>query len=523
MSAKEKNIKAVIRTHKSGLIDSAFTTLVSYGWKSGPNLSEKSCRTIFSEIIDHLMQDLKNSGASGSSSHLSRYYVQKFQKESGVRRDFHTQLLLLGVSRVVLNHFLFQAALPFSMDFQKQFREIQNIFDHTLIALSQWWGELYQDLSKRDKSLINELSLVKNGIQQQLDLIYQIFKESPVGVAGCDLNLNVLLWNRMASRLTGFQQNHIIKNSFMSVFTPRSQEKLSRKIQDNSRGSARLQLTIQNKHGYSFPCVVSIQRMSYAQPKGIAYIISFLDLRDEKNIQFQTQQISQLKALGRLSGAIMHDIRNPVNSLGLNVEALQQVLEQMEEMSPDVGELLQGILHGVDRLKLILDQYLGYSRLTEMNPELLNISEKTEDLLRERSAEISSRKIRLVFKPAKSPVLINGDWIQLKRMFLNLFENSVQAVPENGKIEIKIHQKNKRALLTIRDNGPGISPEQRSKIYEPFFSTKVSGTGLGLYIVREIVRGHNGRVYCASSPGRGTQFTISFPAASEARGSGLQL
>lgn len=104
-----------------------------------------------------------------------------------------------------------------------------------------------------------------------------------------------------------------------------------------------------------------------------------------------------------------------------------------------------------------------------------------------------------------------GDWLQLQRIFMNLLDNAADAIGRKGTIELRLRRRGKRVLVSFSDDGRGMTPAEKRRIYTPYFSTKPSGTGLGLFVVREIVRAHRGRITCVTRPGQGTRFTLSFP------------
>lgn len=508
----------LLHSRKHILIDTVYETLVTSGWHTTINLSQKTCRKIFSGVFTNLVQDLRDPPGESAGYQLTDYYLKVCQKESQLRSNFHGQATLLGVCRLVLNHFLAGNVPDHSPLFYRKFQLIQKVFDYTLISLSQWWGQFFQEIRYKDRQLIQEFELVKNDLQRQLDVVYQIFKESPVGMVGCNGALNVRLWNRTASRLTGYQQADILKKRITQIFTARSQEKFQKKVRPGMKGNNRFQLNIQSKDGHIFPALVSVSEISQFQRLGVDYIISFLDIKGERIIQSHIQRINQLTAIGRLSSAIMHDIRNPINSLGLNVDVMQQILEQENRLSPTVKEWLDKIYHQIERVNESLNQYLGYSRLTEINEEPIDLTAKVNELLTEMHHIFDAKNIQVKMRGGKKPEIMEGDWTQLKRAVSNLLQNAVDAAGEGGTIWVNIYFRNYRVLLSVRDSGPGIEAERINRIFEPYYSTKSSGSGLGLYIVREIVRGHHGRITCTSSPGKGARFTISFPAFREDRG-----
>jgi len=123
----------------------------------------------------------------------------------------------------------------------------------------------------------------------------------------------------------------------------------------------------------------------------------------------------------------------------------------------------------------------------------------------------SSKNIQIIYNNPQKPLNILGDWSQLRRVFVNIIQNSIDVIKEKGSIIIKLLKRKKRILVTVEDSGKGIAGDNLKKIFNPYFSTKETGTGLGLFIAKEIVNVHHGRITCKNIPNRGAKFTISFP------------
>jgi len=215
----------------------------------------------------------------------------------------------------------------------------------------------------------------------------------------------------------------------------------------------------------------------------------------------------------------MHDIRNPLNSIGLNIEILeQQFQQQTTDNQSRVQELLKKVQKEIQQLGQNLNQYLAYGHLTELYLEPLNFSQKFKSFLDDISLLATVKKIKIDFRFDAADHWIMGDWLQLNRVFMNIMNNAFDATANEGKIIVRLTGRQKRVLVSIQDNGAGIPPSQRTKIFEPFFSTKKSGTGLGLFIAREIVKAHGGRILYRPARSGGTIFSVSFPCIEDGRG-----
>ncbi len=506
------SLSLYINSKKQELSEKAAALLLEEADRKQLIIDQSELKKIFDGILTSIVKDLREKEVGDSSKHyLNRFCIKLFGKKFPYKINIERQNEILTTSRVII---LQDLAIKFSGDmnkFQESLHIVNKAFDINLKKLCHQWDHAFHKIQQEDLRLINELKIVKNDLQDQLNIIYQLIKNSPIAVIGCDKNFNVQIWNNMASRITGFQQADVLKKNLMTFLTQSSQIQLKKKLQSKLKLILKIRLNILSKKSGQFPALVSVSKLDYTYSENLHYIISFIDLRGEEKIQSQMKQINQLIALSRLSGAIMHDIRNPINSIGLNIELLDKILKQNNQTQQDAKEIINTIFRQIDQLKLNLNQYLGYSRFKEFYPEPIKISSYLNDLILELQIEYASKNIRLEYKESENDYWIMGDWMQLRRVFINLIQNAIEAIGEKGLIRTNLRKRNNRLHIKVQDNGPGIEVDQVKKIFEPYFSTKNTGTGLGLYIAREIVLAHNGRISCISKPGNGTQFTVSFP------------
>ncbi|MGQ9560661.1 MAG: two-component system sensor histidine kinase NtrB [Candidatus Oleimicrobiaceae bacterium] len=502
----------IVHRHGDALVESSTETLMTSRWGADLDLPSELYTKILRGIITELERDLRGENRQAPGYQLTRYYLREFQSNPRLKHNFHAQLAILGAARIVLNHFLVNTTLQMSSDFEEQFALLQRAFDTTLIFLSQWWGKVYQELRAKDQQLINELKIVKNDLQRQLDVIYQIIKEYPLGVADCDAELHVLHWNPMAARLTGFAPGDILKRNILELFHGQSREVFLREIRSERRRRHNLQLHIYRKSGDYLPAMVSIARLRQPSIGNVYYIISFQELGEQVRFASRIRQIDRLSAISRLTSAMMHDIRNPLNNIGLNVELLERLLATVPNgVNPEAHELTRKIQGQIQQLSDSLNHYLAYTHLAELNMVPVELVAVVHAWVQDAAYEAALRKVKVHFRRPSWRCWVMVDWVQLRRVFANIFTNALQVLNNGGDIWISLRRRGQRVVVAIRDNGPGIEPEHLKKIFEPFFTTKGSGVGLGLFVSREIVAAHGGRITCSSQLGRGALFSVSLP------------
>ena len=508
-----KQFATMIKKHSQELVESCMEALLISPWSTTHALEIDPARQLFSSIFTHLALDLRQSTARRLGHHLADYALQLYQKKSHLRQDLHTQLLLLGISRIVLNHFLIRHNQEhYDPEFALRFETLQRLYDTSLVSLSHFWGQKYQELHVRDLNLISELKIVKDGLQRQLNLIYQLLQQSPLGVIAVDADLMVQHWNPMAAQLTGFQPPDILGRSVMTIFTASSQQQLAAKFSSPRSYHANLEVNLQRKQGSIFPALLSLGRIPEGQGTRFRYIINFQDISERAAFQSSVQRLNQLSALSRLSSAIMHDIRNPLNTIGLNTELIEEALaSDCEGGDERIAGLIQATKRQLQQLRTNLDQYLTYTHLSHLKVEPFDLAAELGQFIQETRLEAAFQSISLHYQSTDKSCPVIGDWIQLRRVFLNLITNAMEATGPKGVIRVGLARRGRRLTIHVADNGPGMETEVGRALFTPFFTTKKNGAGLGLFICREIILAHHGRITATSQPGKGTRFTVSLP------------
>jgi signal transduction histidine kinase len=233
-----------------------------------------------------------------------------------------------------------------------------------------------------------------------------------------------------------------------------------------------------------------------------------LDEREQQLIRSE-----RLAAIGKIAAQITHEVRNPLSSIGLNAEQLDEELAEIAvPAAAEARTLARAIVKEVDRLTEITEAYLRFARMPRPRLEREELRAVIGSLLDFQRPELTQRKIALeVSLPdAECPLLC--DEAQLRQALLNLVRNAAEAMPSGGKLDIRLAlEADQGYCLEIVDTGAGIDPAHLSNVFEPFFSTKDGGTGLGLALTQQIIVEHGGSISVRSEPGRGTSFTVRVP------------
>lgn len=221
--------------------------------------------------------------------------------------------------------------------------------------------------------------------------------------------------------------------------------------------------------------------------------------------------------IATLAGGLAHEIRNPLSTIGMNLELLAEDID--EETSPNTHRMkakIQTVQRECRHLEEILNEFLQFAKAGELDLVEADINAIVQDFIDFYQPQASGKSIDISPHLAADLPLIAVDKSLVRQVLMNLVQNAEQAMPGGGLLEFQTLLRNDRVELELIDNGSGMDERTVSKMYHAFFSTRSGGSGLGLPTVKKIVEAHLGTIACESEPGRGTRFTISLPAIGDA-------
>lgn len=234
-------------------------------------------------------------------------------------------------------------------------------------------------------------------------------------------------------------------------------------------------------------------------------------VREKTNaLQSALEEIARsekLAAMGYLSAGMAHEIRNPLNSISLFVQLMRQTATE-----PDQCEYQAKILKEVDRIDSIIRKLLDASRRTRSISSDIQINQVIDTAIEAFSPQTEARKIQVERHYHCVPPPIMADPTELEQIFTNLFLNALDVMSHGGCLGIEVFEKNGRVIVRVSDNGSGIADDVLPSIFEPFFSTKSRGTGMGLPVAQRIARMYEGSMEVESTSPEGTTFRLEFPA-----------
>jgi signal transduction histidine kinase len=237
----------------------------------------------------------------------------------------------------------------------------------------------------------------------------------------------------------------------------------------------------------------------------------------------QSTSRRQVEELARLTGELAHEIKNPLSTVKVN---LRLIAEELDSVASDTAgdsrqrlarakRKLSVVQQETDRLEKILEGFLKYVGRTELNTARTDINELVGEVVDFYFPQARSHSITLRLSLNESPLICKVDSAVMKQVLLNLFINAQQAIDRDGEIMVRTAKSVNVVRITVSDTGRGISPDRLPRLFQPFFSSRPDGTGLGLATAKRIIEAHGGKISVASEPGKGTEFTIELPLLTE--------
>jgi len=237
-------------------------------------------------------------------------------------------------------------------------------------------------------------------------------------------------------------------------------------------------------------------------------------LKSKRELEEKLNNAERQAAIGRLTQAVAHEIRNPLNVINLSIDHVAtKYAPEDEKRREQLTRILSSIRDEVARLKRLVSDLLNYGRPARLAVETIDLRKLVDDTIALVRPQADEQGVEVTLEGDASPAVVRGDRERLKSCFSNLAINALQAMPGGGHLHARIAKLDGSVAVTVTDTGSGISEEALGKIFEPYFSTKQAGFGLGLAVTKTIVEEHQGSIEVTSQPHRGATFVVKLPAA----------
>jgi two-component system, NtrC family, sensor histidine kinase PilS len=363
---------------------------------------------------------------------------------------------------------------------------------------------------KKTRSLLQE----KESAFNQLDLLFRSIVESvDTGVMTINLQGTIKTFNRAAEEITGFSLGAVKNRPIADIFPEFVTFFTAGIIKEKSKN--RMEVMIKGKNEKKINLGCSISPLKDKQDEQIGSILIFQDLTDIKLMEETLEKSKQLALIGEMAAGLAHEMRNPLASITGSIELLRQSLKLR-----DTDErLMQIVLRGKDQLDNFVRDFLLLAKPIPVTHEIVDINAIAGEVLENiKLSRDWTSKIEIISSlDGKITTFANRE--QIRQALHNLALNAIQAMPEGGILSLATrslqHHDKDVVEIKIKDTGCGIEEKKLAKIFEPFFTNKDKGTGLGLTIVNRIVDGYGGRIEIKSAINRGTICTVWLPGRQE--------
>lgn len=319
----------------------------------------------------------------------------------------------------------------------------------------------------------------------------------------------IRVFNRCAEEITGMTQGAVYDTPFETIF-PALAPAVSA-IDDGIAG----EIDYTGRSGERIILGYNAVPFTDAQGAQAGTIFNFRDLTSLKRMEADLKKADRLAALGELSARMAHEIRNPLTAMCGSV----QLLAEHGSMSESDQRLLKIVLREADRLNSLITEFLAYARPALPYKEKIELRNLVDDMILFLESDNRFSSVSFL-NLVPEHILVQADVNQLNQVLLNLFQNAADAMPSGGVVEIESHfqlsgadgfNKAPAAVITVTDNGCGINSDTAAHLFEPFWTTKPEGSGLGLAVIYRIIDAHGGTITVDPSAAGGCRFTIMLP------------
>jgi len=365
-------------------------------------------------------------------------------------------------------------------------------------------------LQKTSRMNGDQMQSLLSLIAEEYETLDAVLDSLSTGIIVCDSFHIIIQNNKTAARILPFEHHDIQdKPVWECIRDPDLSEFVRQTVESEETVQAQEFMLDE----LSFTRYLSISIMPLVRSKSVrGTIITVEDITERKAGEVKNRRLESLASLTNLAATVAHEIKNPLGSISIYVQLVRKALVQSNTDIPkQVDKYLDVVDEEIERLNKIVVDFLFAVRPLKFEFAPIDINTVVTSLAEFLGEEMNQAGIVLTMELGSSLPLIQGDERFLRQMLVNLVKNAMAAVISGGIIRIKTWYSNDIIYLTVEDTGSGIPDELIHKIFEPYFTTKVDGTGLGLTMSYKVVKEHGGDIRVQSEAGKGTCFTITLP------------
>jgi signal transduction histidine kinase len=350
---------------------------------------------------------------------------------------------------------------------------------------------------------IRDVKEVFSALKENLDQIMGTLQD---GLVLFTRDTRVVLVSASAERFMGRPRGEILGNSVESVFTDAN--KLGRIVLDAfalHRPIPQREIELENGRRIQIALDFIAER-----GERIGALLTMRDAESVRRIENEIELSRRLAAIGRLTSGVAHEVKNPINAIVVHLELLR---EKMREIDPDTRRHMDIIGREIQRLDRVVQMLVDFNRPVELRLADFDLRRLIEDVALLASPEAARQGVRMETQLTDEPLPVRADNDLIKQALLNVVLNGVQAMSDGGRLSIVAQQYETAATIEVRDEGPGIPPDVRDKVFNLYFTTKKAGSGIGLAMSYRVLQLHNGAIDFRTELGQGTTFRLVLPLA----------
>jgi two-component system sensor histidine kinase HydH len=354
--------------------------------------------------------------------------------------------------------------------------------------------------------ILQNYFVVRRTLSEMREYAQNILENMADGLLSTGLDGKVATGNPEASRILGMTGKDL-KGKELESLLPEAAEALG-SVLGGRQGKREFEVVLQDESGLPRPVGVALSPLRSEEGNITGAVLLLRDLTEVRRLEARIRESEKLAAIGQMAATVAHEIRNPLSSL----KGFAQLFAgKFADGSPEAG--YAGLMvREVDRLNRTISDLLFYSRPVSLRRSRVSIGHLLGETVRLLEPDFRSLDQTVAMDPA-GEVTVDVDPDQMSRVFLNVLLNAHQAAGEGGGITVKVSGNGEPCRVEVRNSGPGMTPEEEARAFEPFFTTREKGSGLGLSIVKKIVDLHEGHVSIESDETEGTKVVVELPSA----------
>src|SRR6266852_2552451 len=388
---------------------------------------------------------------------------------------------------------------------------------------------LLQVLASQASAVLENISLTAEVVEARTEarkLLRQVLDDQrlkelilkciPSGLITLDLHGRITTFNTAAEAILGYYPSEVLGQPVQRILNLKHITGVNGNREDHSSTLITL-----DRHGQEVVLDVSTSPLRDDRAEQIGVLVTFSDITSMHRLEEEKRRLDRLAALGEMAANVAHEVRNPLASIKTSVQLLLDDLAKSsnnpaifndEESRVEAQESVSIVLKEVERLDAIVRELLMFAKPRQLYRTPCNLLELSDRVLRMMQTQYEEAGI-VVNRSYQPLPTLRVDVAQIEQVLINLYLNAVQAMPDGGVLSISCQEIPDWIEIIVSDTGVGISPDQLEHIFQPFFTTKAHGIGLGLPISRRLVEDHHGYMFVESQFGYGTTITVRYPTA----------